>query len=148
MTQPTNRRLVTEAAQTARLSTLEYDSGWRDITDLIAEASRPLGGTLLLQRVGAEVYLNFEDLEYENGFNSRELGGGTAIFLPGFRPSRSIDLPFPRRLSTPPAGALRIDRSGRAWLYQVQGGDTYRIKGLLSFPTPDPIPSTLPGDPA
>lgn len=148
MTQPLTRRLVTEAAQTARLSALEYDSGWRDITGLIAEAAQPESGTLLLQRLGSGIYVNFDVLVYESGANSIELGDGSALFPPGFRPSRSIDLPFPRRLSVVPAGGLRIDASGRAWIYQVQGGSTYPIRGLLSFPTLNPIPSTRPGDPA
>lgn len=148
MAQPTNRRLVTEAAQTARLSTLEYDSGWRDITDLIAETSRPVSGTLLLQRVAWEVHLDFGTLVYESGANSIELGGGVALLPPGLRPARTIDLPFPRRLSEASAGSLRIDPSGRAWLYQVRGGPSYGIRGLLSFPTPNPIPATQPGDPA
>ena len=130
-----------------RLASLEYDSGIRDLTAHLNSSDWVADRVLLTRTPGRHVTLTVSNL--------RRVGEqSSAVFytLPsGFRPTATPSLPrsFYGLLGSgnPPRTAqMDIDRNGHLRLF-VNMGDA-PVQGTLTWGTPDPIPTTLPGDPA
>ena len=125
----------------ARLAALEYKSGPRNITSRMSV--QPVSGSLFLERIGDVVWCDISGIRMPASAGFVQL---TSLFPEGFRPRRIQDFATARRNATDPAGALRVDFSGTAYFYVVDS--TRDIRGVVSWPTRDAPPTTLPGDPA
>lgn len=133
--------METRAALDARLATLEYKSGPRDITSRMSV--QPTSGTLYLERIGDVVWCDISGIRMPSSAGFVQL---VDLFPAGFRPRRIQDFATAKRNNTDPAGALRVDFSGTAYFYVVDSNRD--IRGVVSWPTRDAPPSTLPGTPA
>lgn len=126
----------------ARLDALEYKSGERDITGLIPDV---VSGALHIQRVGSTVWIDFRDLVCADPTSAWHEWKG--LLPTGFRPVRSWKyLPLAARTSAFTVGPARVSAGGDLLVYDVAGQKIMR--GLISFPTPDPAPTTPFGSPA
>lgn len=133
--------METRAALDARLAALEYKSGPRDITSRMSV--QPTSGTLYLERIGDVVWCDISGIRMPSSAGFVQL---VDLFPAGFRPRRIQDFATAKRNNTDPAGALRVDFSGTAYFYAVDSSRD--IRGVVSWPTRDAPPSTLPGTPA
>src|SRR5699024_8004777 len=131
----------------ARLAALEYDSGIRDLTDHLNSSDWVATKVLLTRTPGRNVTLTVSNLR-------RADTQASSVFytLPvGFRPPAMPSLPrnFYGVLGTgnpPRVAQLDLDQNGYLRLFVNMGDAT--VTGTLTWGTPDPIPTTLPGDPA
>lgn len=126
----------------ARLAALEYDSGERDITSLVPDV---VSGSLYLTRVGRTVWLDF------NALVGTPQGSSALTYsrlLPsGFRVARRTRYrPLSKNWAADATGPVRLDSTGTVVISGAGGSQP--IRGLISFPTDDPIPTTRPGSPA
>lgn len=114
-------------------------TGWRDITSLIPNRTT---GALRIMRVGAMVHLEFDELgasEQGNGWQT-----WTNVIPAGFRPPRTWTYaPIAPRSDAHAKGPMRVNTAGAMLVYDAQA--ERRMLGLVSWPTSDPWPSTLPG---
>lgn len=125
-----------------RLSAVEYDSGWRNITSTLAEA--PQSGRVLLRRNGKIVHLHVDALTYSSDASFKSWG---PVIPSGFRPPAELDIAAGRRLATDTGGSIRINRvTGNGFAYQVVANFAIRASG--SWVTDESTPTTLPGAPA
>lgn len=135
-----------------------YDSGWRDITALVP--ATVASGKVRLMRTGKTVWIDFEALQLQAP-PSGTWHSWNALLPAGFRPARSLYAAIAPTWSRNATGGqnapnwamgpLRADLSGRVIVYDARDADSttvYPIQGITSFPTPDAIPSSLPGTPA
>lgn len=125
----------------ARLAALEYDSGWRDITALMAV--QPTNGRLYLCREGKRVWVHASALRFAESVSFVTL---TDLLPAGFLPKRIVDVAMGTRIAAQVGGAFRANPDGTSYFYAVKADQ--QIDGIADFPTADPIPVTLPGDPA
>lgn len=125
----------------ARLTALEYKSGPRNITGRMSV--QPASGTLYLERIGDVVWCDISGIRMPSSAGFVQL---VDLFPDGFRPRRIQDFATAKRNNTDPAGGLRVDLSGTAYFYVVDS--TRDIRGVVSWPTRDAPPATLPGTPA
>ena len=146
-----------------------YDSGWRDITSRIPAAVA--SGKVYLRRTGPTVWMDFNDvLTVDPPANEWHTWAG--LIPTGFSVPRRftyVPLSFTGArvgVQDPPVaevspdtlyngaqalGPARLEPSGRAIIYGARSGDgltPYIVRGLVSWPTTDAIPTTLPGSPA
>lgn len=121
----------------------EATTAWRDITSLVPNRT---GGSLTIRRDGATVWLNFDELACTDSGSTWQ--SWAALLPAGFRP-RSMPgfvwtyAPIAPRSTTHAAGPMRVNPSGDVLVYNSVS--TQRILGLVSWPTPDAWPATLPG---
>lgn len=145
-----------------------YDSGWLDITSLIPD---PLeSGALYIRRTGYTVWMDFNDVLTVDP-PSNEWHTWPGVIPEGFSVPRQftyLPLAFtgarvgvvdegepqvdPDTLynGAQALGPARLEPSGRAIIYGARSGDgttPYRVRGLVSWPTTDPVPASLPGVP-
>ena len=86
-----------------------------------------MSGKLLVARSGSVVTVMVDALVFDEDASFVSFGG---VMPAGFRPVYSnTDIAMGRRLSGDTGGALRIDRSGRVYLYQVKSGLVMRGSG-------------------
>lgn len=125
-----------------RLSAVEYDSGWRNITSTLAEA--PQSGRVLLRRNGKIVHLYVDALTYSSDAPFKSWGPAIPF---GFRPPVEMDIAAGRRFAADTGGSIRINRiTGNGYAYQVVAGQAIRASGF--WVTDESTPATLPGTPA
>lgn len=156
MAQPTNRRLVTEAALEARLAAVTYDSGARNITASVNPAEGMTAGVVSLRRLGAVVQLDLDALVFTMAAGSKVtpiVRLGQPLLPAGFRPSRTLFFPSARRDLPETHGGVRIDANGYVYLYQVSelatnSTSTAYYRASAVFMTTQTPPITPPGDPA
>lgn len=146
-----------------------YESGWRDITSSIPDPVA--SGRLYLRRTGYTVWMDFNDVLTVDA-PANEWHTWPGIIPAGFSVPRQftyVPLSFtgarvgivdegepqvdPDTLynGAQALGPVRLEPSGRAIIYGARSGDgatPYRVRGLVSWPTTDSIPTTLPGTPA
>lgn len=146
-----------------------YDSGWLDITSSIPDPVA--SGRLYIRRTGPTVWMDFNDvLTVDPPANNWQTWPG--IIPAGFSVPRQftyVPLSFTGTRIGPPdegdppddpdlifnrsqaLGPARLEPSGRAIIYGARTGDgltPLTVRGLVSWPTTDPVPTTLPGVPA
>lgn len=134
-----------------RVTALEYDSGWRDVSSLLGE--QYISGEFWIRRIGKQIWLHFYHLALAHT-------GGTSIRpawnLPiGYRPDiRYAYLPFAPRSgdkpwTTPPtvgvdaSGPMRVSRFGVQDIYNISAGQL--ISADVSFTTSDAVLTPPPG---
>lgn len=133
----------------AQLAALTYRSGRRNITALLDPA--PVSGNLYIERRGDVVWLHMDGLVLTSTeFASRLYSN---VIADGFKTIAPIELPSaPRVIPTDPPGTSDdADTSIRTYnhvlgFYRIRAG--MAIRGLVSWPTNQAIPTTLPGVPA
>ena len=127
----------------SRVSSLEYNTGWRDVTALLGE--QYISGEYWIKRVRNTVYLHFYELKLVAGAGSSVRP--TWNLPVGFRPStRYANVPFAGKNATQyAAGPLRVSRYGVTDIYGFADG--LMIDADVSFDTEDaPLaPANLPG---
>ena len=143
-----------------------YDSGWRDITSRIPVPVA--SGRVLIRRTGPTVWVDFDSLltvdppaaEWHTWNSFLPAGFGvfhnfTALPL-AFTGARIGTVAEGEPQVNPDTlyngaqalGPARFDLNGRAIIYGARSGDgqsAYTVRGMVSFPTSDPIPAALPG---
>lgn len=142
----------------ARLAALEYSSGVRDITSLVPVAVA--SGRLLLWRTGSQVWLDFDTLQPSDASEASS-HSWTGFLPPGFRPYRNFPmLPLAPQFglsgtgtvssSLHALGPVRPQVNGGVVIYGAKNasGQVRPIQGLISWPTTEAPPTTLPGTPA
>ena len=145
-----------------------YDSGWRNITSRVSGVA---SGKVLIRRTGPTVWVDFNDVlttappanDWHTWTNFLPDGFGvfhdfTALPLAftgarvGVRPETEPQVnPDTLYNSSQALGPVRFDLNRRAIIYGARTGDgtaALTVRGMVSFPTNDPIPTTLPGTPA
>ena len=146
-----------------------YDSGWLDITSSIPDPVA--SGRLYLRRTGATVWMDFNDIVTVDP-PANEWHTWPGIIPAGFSVPRQftyVPLSFTGArvgVQDPPVaevspdtlyngaqalGPARLEPSGRAIIYGARSGDgltPYTVRGLVSWPTTDAIPTSPPGTPA
>lgn len=140
MAQPTNRRLVTEAALEARLAALEYKSGRRNITALLDPA--PTSGNLYIERRGDTVWLHMDALVLTATSDTIYSG----VIPSGFQIVSPAEIPSAQRSVLDAQGGLRTYGGSLGFYYLGQSPGPFR--GMVSWPTNQTPPITPPGDPA
>lgn len=145
-----------------------YDSGWLDITSSIPDPVA--SGRLYLRRTAWTCWLDFNDIKTVDP-PANEWHTWAGIVPAGFgvlHNFTALPLAFTGArigVQDPPVeevhpdtlyngaqalGPARIDLNGRVIIYGARSGDglsPYTVRGLVSWPTTDPIPTTLPGSP-
>lgn len=116
------------------------DTGWRNISSLITGL---VSGSIWVRRTGNTVTIRFDDLivtdQGTTGVNwSGLISSGFRYEAAGF-----AYLPLSPSSSSHSTGGARIDRSGNLYIYNMSGGK--RARGIASWPTGEPWPTTLPG---
>lgn len=156
MAQPANRRLVTEAALEARLTTLGYDSGDRNITASVDEDAGLTAGAVYLRRAGSLVELDLSALVFALPASASLIPIvrlGQPLLPPGFRPPHTKFFAAAQRDLPETHGGVRIDPNGYVYLYQVRqlasgSTSTASYRANAAFLTNNAIPTIRPGSPA
>lgn len=128
---------------TENYHTIYGDTGWRDISEGMADY---ISGTLSIKRTANIVWLRMSDIVTEDQSTSYSTWPG--LIPNGFRFSEQgfIYMPLGQRSDFYTSGPLRTDRFGLVLIYNTQGQQ--RMDGLISWPTNQAWPTTLPGTPA
>lgn len=127
----------------ARLAALEYDSGWRDIS---ATLPGYISGRAWLKRRGSTVWLDcYQLVVADQGTGWANLGNaipsGFRMDTPGF-----TYLAVTAWINTRAPGPVRTSSGGGLLVYGMSGKKP--LDATVCWPTEEPIPSVLPGDPA
>lgn len=121
------------------------DTGVRDITSL----STASAGRILLSRQGNTCWLYLEEVVPGTitTYNYDLLPAGT---IPsGFRPAQSYWQDIPSQSNNPNGTRLYAAVARTGWLPIYNGAkETDRYRAIISYPTPNPWPTSLPGVPA
>jgi len=98
----------------SQISTLGYDTGWRDVSALLGE--QYVSGEFWIRRTGKVVRVHFYQLRlaWTSGTSVRPAWN----LVTGFRPStRYVNLPFSGRSAAYAAGPMRVSRYGVQDIY-------------------------------
>lgn len=120
----------------------EYESGLREVTSLIPGVE---SGNVYLWRQGSTVWVEFYRLYVTDPIDSSH-HEFTNLLPTGFAPYRTQYMPLAEAASDSTSGPAAASISGHIYVYNATPAK--RMDGLISFPTPDPEPTTLPGTPA
>lgn len=123
-----------------RLAALEYRSGRRNITALLDPA--PSSGNLFIERRGDTVWLHMDALTLSTTSDTIYNG----VIASGFQIVSPGDIPAAQRSVLDAKGGLRTYGSNLGFYYLGQAAGPFR--GMVSWPTNQAIPATLPGSPA
>lgn len=146
-------KLVTENQLTSLIERIKdkfapKDTGWYDITDLVALPTNASYGNamakVLLRRINNQVYLAFSH------FNWTTTNGGTQRFLPADICAYTAPPTLPNRQILRMAGLIACDNRPIAshaydWLaadnFRLIQSGTYATHGMTSWVTDTPFPS-------
>lgn len=121
---------------------VDGDTGWRNITALVPGGVT--SGTATLRREGNRVWLDFNDL---TPASTSGTFWSWALIPAGFQADINYRYaPLSLVSSTDAAGPARLSAGSYLVVYRYNNGT--RIKGLISWPTNQSYPATLPGTPA
>lgn len=118
------------------LSTIVYDSKWRNIQSLTAGY---VSGNIDLRRIGYQVFLRMTELVVTDGPNTWASLNG--LIPSGFTHDLAQYTYFPMApfVSTHSKGPFRMDRNGNVIIYDAQGQK--KISGYFNWTTTDtPVP--------
>lgn len=134
----------------------QQDTDWRDITSQVPVPVT--SGRLLLARFGSTAWLEFEALLVADPPSGSFHSWGSGTIPQGFRPSKFHYRPLAPQfglntlnyvtLTAHASGPVRIAANGGLIVYGAKRGDNGNllpIQGLVSWPTLEVLPTTLPG---
>lgn len=124
----------------ARLAALEYKSGRRNITALLDPA--PVSGNLYIERRGDTVWLHMDTLVLATTSDAIYSG----VIPTGFQITTPAEIAAAQRSALDAKGGIRTYGGSLGFYYLGQAAGPFR--GMVSWPTNQAIPTTLPGSPA
>lgn len=140
---PFSTSAPTDPAVTAQLAALGYDSGLRNVTALATNVD---AGNLYVQRIGSTTWLIADQLRLKAGITGSSIDLLPNGSLPtGYRTqaTRWVEVVTGTGLHR----RLALTAGGWVPIYGTpQPGEVYYF--TIPFPTPGPVPTTLPGSPA